>query len=174
MIQVVADATLLRYLIEIQAIDVLPGLFGRIITPPAVIQDLQHINTPVPVRTWIASPPPWVVVQAPSSAADPGLSRLGAGEREAILLAHEHQPALLVTDDRRARRVAETRGLRVVGTVWVLERAAERGLVDLPPMLTRLLTTNIRLHLDVIQNALARDAARKRAAQEESTDPQGM
>ena len=58
MIQVVADATLLRYIIEIQAIDVLPGLFGRIIAPPAVIQDLQHINTLVPVRTWIASPPP--------------------------------------------------------------------------------------------------------------------
>jgi hypothetical protein len=37
MIQVVADATLLRYLIEIQVIDVLPGLFGRVITPPAII-----------------------------------------------------------------------------------------------------------------------------------------
>jgi predicted nucleic acid-binding protein len=173
MIQVIADATLLHYLIEIQAIDVLPGLFGRIIIPPAVIQDLQHTNTPVLVRTWIASLPPLVVVQAPSSAADPAVSRLGAGEREAILLAHEHQPALLVTDDRRARRVAEARGLRVVGTVWVLERAAEHGLVDLSATLTRLLTTNIRLHPDVIQNALARDAARKGAEQEESTDPQG-
>jgi predicted nucleic acid-binding protein len=137
MIQVVADATLLRYLIEIQAIDVLPGLFGRIITPL------------------------WVVVQAPSSAPDPALSHLGAGEREAILLAYEHPPALLVTDDCRAWRIAEAHGLRVVGTVWVLERAAERGLVDLPPTLTLLLTTNIRLHPDVIQNALARDAARK-------------
>src|SRR2546428_5810829 len=110
MTRVVADATLLRYLIEIQEIDVLPGLLGRIIAPPAVIQDLQHINTPVPVRTWIASPPPWVVVQAPSSAADPALSRLGVGEREAILLAHEHPPALLVTDDRRARRVERHAG----------------------------------------------------------------
>jgi predicted nucleic acid-binding protein len=153
---------------------VLPGFFGRIITPPAVIRDLQHTNTPVPVRSWIASRPPWVVVQAPSSAADPTLSRLGAGEREAILLAHERQPALLITDDRRARRVAEARGLRMVGTVWVLERAAERGLVDLPPMLARLSTTNIRLHPDVIQSALVRDAARKEAAQEESIDPQGM
>jgi hypothetical protein len=43
----------------------------------------------------------------------------------------------------------------------------------LPPTLTRLLTTNIRLHPDVIRNALARDAARKEAAQEGSTDPQG-
>jgi len=62
----------------------------------------------------------------------------------------------------------------MVGTVWVLERAAERGLVDLPPTLARLSTTNIRLHPDVIQNALVRDAARKEAAQEESIDPQGM
>jgi predicted nucleic acid-binding protein len=173
MIQVIADATLLRYLIEIEVVEILPGLFGQIIAPPAVIHDLQHTNTPAPVRTWIASLPPWVVVQAPPSAVDPALSRVGAGEREAILLAHERQPALLVTDDRRARRVAEARGLRVVGTVWVLERAAERGFVNLPPTLTRLLTTNIRLHPDVIQNALARDAARKEAAQEESADPQG-
>ena len=174
MIQVVADSTLLPYLIEIEAMDVLPVLFGQIIAPPAVIHDLQHINTPVSVRTWIASPPLWLVMQAPRSAADPDLSRVGAGEREAILLAHEHRSALLVTDDRRARRIAEARGLRVVGTVWVLERAAERGLVDLPSTLTRLLTTNIRLHPDVIQNALARDAARKEAAQEESPEPQEM
>ena len=174
MIQIVADSTLLRYLIEIEAMDVLPVLFGQIIAPPAVIHDLQHINPPVSVRTWIASPPPWLVMQAPRSAADPDLSRVGAGEREAILLAHEHRSALLVTDDRRARRIAEARGLRVVGTVWVLERAAERGLVDLPSTLTRLLTTNIRLHPDVIQNALARDAARKEASQEGSPEPQGM
>jgi predicted nucleic acid-binding protein len=174
MIQVIADATLLRYLIEIEVVDILPVLFGQIMAPPAVIHDLQHPNTPVPIRIWIASLPPWVVMQAPRSAVDPALSRIGAGEREAILLAHEHQPALLVTDDRRARRVAEARGLRVVGTVWVLERAAERGLIDLPPTLTRLLTTNIRLHPAVIQNVLARDAARKAAAQEESADPQGM
>jgi predicted nucleic acid-binding protein len=173
MIQVIADSTLLRYLVEIEVMDVLPMLFGQIMAPPAVIHDLQHINTPVSVRTWIASRPPWLVIQAPRSTTDPALSRVGAGEREAILLTHERQPALLVTDDRRARRIAEARGLRVAGTVWVLERAAERGLVDLPPTLTRLLTTNIRLHPDVIRNALARDAARKEAAQEGSTDPQG-
>jgi predicted nucleic acid-binding protein len=173
MIQVIADATLLRYLIAIEVVDVLPVLFGQIMAPPAVIHDLQHINTPAPVRTWIASLPPWVVVQAPHSAVDPDLSRVGAGEREAILLAHEPQPALLVTDDRRARRVAEACGLRVVGTIWVLERATERGLVDLPPTLTRLLTTNIRLHPNVIQTVLARDAARKASAQEEFAAPQG-
>ena len=54
----------------------------------------------------------------------------------------------------------------------MLERAAERGLVDLPSTLTQLLRTNIRLHPDVIQNALARDAVRKAAAQQKPMDPQ--
>jgi predicted nucleic acid-binding protein len=81
------------------------------------------------------------------------------GEHEAILLVHEHQSAVLVTDDRGARRTARRGGLRVVGTVWVLERAAEQGLVDFPAVLTRLLTTNIRLHPAIIQAARDRNAA---------------
>lgn len=172
MTQVVADTTLLRYLIEIDAVDVLPVLFGQVMTAPAVVQDLQHANTPDPVRAWIASPPSWLVIQAPNSPYDPALRRLGTGEHEAILLVHEHQPALLVTDDRRARRTAQARGLHVVGTIWVLERAAEQELIDLPPVLARLLTTNIRIHPDVIQEALARDAAHKARAQEHRTEPQ--
>jgi predicted nucleic acid-binding protein len=172
MTQVVADTTLLRYLIEIDAVDVLPVLFGQVMTAPAVIQDLRHTNTPTPVRAWIASPPPWLVMQAPRSPYDLALHRLGAGEHEAILLVHEHQPAFLVTDDRRARRTAQARGLQVVGTIWVLERAAERELIDLPPVLARSRTTNIRLHSDVIQEALARDAARKAGAQESPSESQ--
>ena len=50
MTQVIADTTLLRYLIEIEAVDVLSVLFGQVITPPAVIHDLQHANTPDAVR----------------------------------------------------------------------------------------------------------------------------
>jgi hypothetical protein len=42
--------------------------------------------------------------------------------------------------------------------------------VDLPSTLTRLVRTNIRLHPDVIQHALARDAVRKAAAPQEPTD----
>jgi predicted nucleic acid-binding protein len=172
MTQVIADMTLLRYLIEIEVVEVLPILFGQVITPPAVIHDLQHANTPDAVRAWIASPPSWLVIQAPRASYDPTLRRLGLGEHEAILLVHEHHPAVLVTDDRSARRTAQARGLQVVGTVWVLERAAERGLVDLPAVLTRLLTTNIRLHPAILQEAHDRDAARKAAAQDHPPNSQ--
>jgi hypothetical protein len=49
-----------------------------------------------------------------------------------------------------------------MGTVGVLEQAAARGLVDLPEVLTRLLTTNFRILRTIINDALTRDAERKR------------
>jgi predicted nucleic acid-binding protein len=49
-----------------------------------------------------------------------------------------------------------------MGTVGILEQAASRGLVDLPEVLTRLLTTNFRILHTIINDALTRDAERKR------------
>ena len=58
------------------------------------------------------------------------------------------------------------------GTVGVLTRAAEKGLVDLSEMFTRLLTTNFRIDERILQDALARDATRKAAAQVQPPDTQ--
>jgi predicted nucleic acid-binding protein len=52
--------------------------------------------------------------------------------------------------------------MAVIGTLGVLERAAERGLLDLPPALARLQATNFFVDDALIQEALARDATRKR------------
>jgi len=54
---VVADTTPLHYLILIQHDDLLPRLFGRVLIPPAVLAELQHPETPDPVRQWFAQPP---------------------------------------------------------------------------------------------------------------------
>jgi predicted nucleic acid-binding protein len=43
---VVSDTTPFRYLIEIEAVDVLSMLFGQVIIPQAVALELQHQNTP--------------------------------------------------------------------------------------------------------------------------------
>ena len=51
-----------------------------------------------------------------------------------------------------------------MGTVGVLEQAAAQGLVDLPDVLARLLTTNFRILRVIIDDAIARDAERKRQA----------
>src|SRR5207249_782668 len=124
---VVSDSSPLHYLILIGHDSLLPALFGQILIPPAVLAELAHPRAPAAVRAWIASSPPWLVSQRPSSA-DPGIG-LGAGEREAIALAVETTANFLLADDRAARAVAKARGLTTVGTLGVLEMAAHRGLV---------------------------------------------
>jgi predicted nucleic acid-binding protein len=75
-------------------------------------------------------------------APDAALAHLDPGEQEAILLAEELRADLLLMDDQEGRQEAERRALRVTGTLGVLERAAERGLLDLPAVLARLQATN--------------------------------
>ena len=60
------------------------------------------------------------------------LDYLGAGEREAIMLAEELGADWLIIDDRHGRQEAARQHLPVIGTLRVLDEAAERGLINLP------------------------------------------
>jgi predicted nucleic acid-binding protein len=159
---VVSDNSPVRYLRVLDCAHVLPVLFGRIFIPHAVFVELQHPHTPVAVRTWLADPPAWLAVHPIAGRPDVALSTLESGEQEAIVLTQELQADILLVDDGKARDLAIQRGLRVMGTVGILEQAASRGLVDLPEVLTRLLTTNFRILHTIINDALTRDAERKR------------
>jgi predicted nucleic acid-binding protein len=65
-------------------------------------------------------------------------------------------------DDPEGREEATRRALRTTGTLGVLEQAAIEGLLDLPSVLTQLLTTtSFRARAELIQDLLARDVARK-------------
>ena len=173
---VLADTSVLNYLILLDQLALLPTLYGRVIVPTVVLTvELPHPDAPAPVRAWMAQltvDPPWLERRTPTRQPEADLLLLEAGERDTILLAQELQAALVLMDDRDGRAAAERRGLTVYGTVGVLVRAAERGLVDLQAMLTRLLTTNFRIEARIIQEALARDAARKAAAQGHPPAPQ--
>jgi predicted nucleic acid-binding protein len=77
------------------------------------------------------------------------------------------QADLLLIDEDSGRREALRRALTVTGTLGVLERAAVRGLIDLPSALARLQTTTFWVKHALIQDLLARDTARKRQRQGE-------
>jgi predicted nucleic acid-binding protein len=142
---VVADTTPINYLILIEEIDILAKLYGRVVIPRVVREELQRPRTPVKVREWTERPPAWLDVRTCSSVSDPALTRLDAGERAAITLAEELVAEQLIVDDPFARRIAESRGLSVIGTVGVLQEAAELGLLDLRIAIKRLQQTTAKI-----------------------------
>jgi predicted nucleic acid-binding protein len=160
---VVADTSPINYLILVHQDELLSLFYARVVIPTAAHGELQRSRTPAVVRAWVAHPPPWFEVQQPQQHLEAvRFPKLGAGEREAIALAQELQASLLLIDDPEGREEATRRALRTTGTLGVLEQAAISGLLDLPSVLTQLLTTTtFRAHADLIQDLLARDAARK-------------
>jgi uncharacterized protein len=71
---------------------------------------------------------------------------LAQGEREAILLAEEAGAPLLV-DERKARDAAVQRGIEVIGSLWVLKEAKQRGMIlAVRPIIEELLAIGYWLH----------------------------
>src|SRR6266446_5544137 len=159
---VIADATPLRYLILLEAIDTLPTLYERVLIPQIVANELQRPRTPLPVRQWMAAAPAWLDIRVPHLTPERSLFRLGAGERDAIVLAQELRADLLLMDDWDGREAAEQRAFTVLGTLGVLDAAAARSLLSLPDALTRFQATNFRMTPDMVHILLERDTARKR------------
>lgn len=151
---VVADTGPLHYLVLIDAIELLPQLFECVLIPEIVAAELSRPSTPAAVRAWLATTPVWLERRS-VAVAGTFPPRLGAGERAAITLAQTANAALLLIDDRAGIIEARTRGLQATGTLGVLERAAELGLIDLAAALTRLKATNFRYHPALLDKLLA-------------------
>jgi predicted nucleic acid-binding protein len=150
---VVADTTPLRYLVAIDREHLLPALYGRVLIPPAVAEELNHESTPKVVRDWLASRPSWLEIRRPVHSLAPEVD-LDRGEREAIALAEEVSADLLLVDDWDARQEAERRHLRAVGTLRVLADGAGRGLTNLQEDFERLRRTNFRVNPELLESLL--------------------
>lgn len=154
---VIADTGPINYLLLIGHIDVLPALFEKVILPSVVQAELTARRAPSAVRDWIAEPPPWIEMREASIDlfnSDPLLKGIHAGERAAITLAATLQANLLLMDDRKGVRAARRKGLRVTGTLGILELAARGGLVDFAQAVDLLQQTNFRSPEDLLATLL--------------------
>ncbi len=142
---VIADTTPLNYLVLIGEIELLPALYESVLIPLEVHRELQKPKTPPMVCAWASSLPAWCEVRTATASPDAALSELDAGERDAILLALETGVDTLLMDESEGRREAMRRHLHVTGTIAILEKAAQRGLIDFRDALQRLEQTSFRL-----------------------------
>jgi predicted nucleic acid-binding protein len=158
---IVADSSPLVVLVSIGHVDVLPALFPGILIPPQVEAELASAKRPELVRAFIAEPPPWIRIQHPSSL--DRIEGLHAGETAAISLARDVGADLVIIDERLGRKMANERGLQVVGTIGVLEVAADRGLIDLGDAFRKVKGTDFWVSPAFLDERLASFLARKQA-----------
>jgi predicted nucleic acid-binding protein len=126
---VIANTSPLLYLHQVGCLDILPQLYITVLVPPAVQEELEvgrkrGIEVPdISSLAWIHIRP---VASAPLVSA---VVDLGRGEAEVIGLGLETPQSLLILDDHLARRIADLHKLRYTGTLGVLVKAKQAGLL---------------------------------------------
>ncbi|HYW20925.1 MAG TPA: DUF3368 domain-containing protein [Nodularia sp. (in: cyanobacteria)] len=128
---VVSDTTPLSELSKIGQLDLLYAVFGRVIIPQEVYQELTTGNHPAVSAVKAAK---WIEVY---SVSDSLLIKqleletdLDLGECAAIILAEELNADQLLIDEKSGRKVAIARGLPIIGLVGTIILAKDKGLID--------------------------------------------
>jgi uncharacterized protein len=136
---VVSDTSPIRALAHLALLDVLRQLFGEVIVPPAVVEELERPRsqaTPV-----ILSHLGFISCRTPGNLARVAdfMQTLDPGESEALALAEELQADLILMDERLARRRAAALGLPTLGALGVLLRAKQERIIPaIAPLIDRL------------------------------------
>ncbi|MEW6743475.1 MAG: DUF3368 domain-containing protein [Planctomycetota bacterium] len=131
----VVNSTCVMALERIGRLDILATSYTEVLAPPAVQDEVGGTIE-------------GVIIRAPS---DPGVvlaleTQLGRGEASAIALAMEIPGAVLLLDEKKARRVAQQLGLRITGTLGLILCAKRRGFLPaVRPILDELERVGFRM-----------------------------
>lgn len=155
MTDVICDTSPIQYLHQIHQLHILPALAGKIIVPPAVVNEIS-VGRLASVDLPDLSQLDWVFVRSPAGqSALPLISDLGAGESEALMLALELPGSTVILDDMLARRVAESLDIHLTGTLGLLLDAKQAGLISqVRPLLEQLQALRFRLSPTTYQAVL--------------------
>lgn len=144
---VISDTSSLIVLTKIGQLDLLHKLYSQIITSPEIVFEFGN-----PLPDWIQ------VIKVKNLDLQKSLElQLDLGEASAIALAHEIPDSTLILDDLKGRKVAKLLKLKFTGTLGILAKAKNEGLIpSLKPVIDKLLETNFRISELLIEELLKR------------------
>ena len=130
---IILDSDFLSAFLKIEQMPLIRSLYQveTVSIPPAVYREIALTDL-LPRLTAFS----WIKIAAPSAsqlatfATDASFRRLGTGEQEAIALAIELRPAVLLGNDNQARRFATKLGVDVVNIPAFLLACKQVGLLD--------------------------------------------
>ncbi len=154
---VVSNTTPLIGLASIHRLDLLRQLFGEIYIPQAVYDEVvikghkeDNAKRQVSMAMWIkrANVQDRLAVQVL-------LDEMDLGEAEAVVLAREISAEWVLMDEKKGRRKLSQMGMNKIGTLGILLKAKQVGLVTaLRPEIDRLRQQGFSISQDVIDAVL--------------------
>jgi len=148
---VIVNSTPIIALLDIGHIDILKALYDEVVIPEAVRNEVTVKNE------HILDSIAWIKVKAIKNIAakDAFISSLHDGEVEVMILAKELSSDLIIIDDSLARRHAKHQGLTITGTVGVILRAKNSGIIDsVKPLLDGLVNSDFYISESVVNDVL--------------------
>lgn len=128
---VISDTSPISGLFLIGQLELLPQLFGTVIIPQTVAEELGqlslfgHDTNNLLSRDWLS------ILQVSNFAKLETLRhQLDPGEAEAIALAQELNADFLLIDEVKGRQIAVTEGLHIIGVLGILLQAKQVGLIQ--------------------------------------------
>lgn len=128
--KVIVNSTPLIALSKVDRLELLRDMYGEISIPEAVFGEVTVKNDVVRKKVENSG---WIHVETIQNESDKRMykAKLHDGEVEVMILARESGDAhLVVIDDEQARKTADYLGLHLTGTLGVLIKAKQKGLLD--------------------------------------------
>lgn len=164
---VVADAGPIIHLSLVRLLGLLPALYRQVLVPDLVYKEVV-VDGDVLAGSAELREARWIEVISH----DPGAplfqllrAQLDPGEAAAISLAVTRKPAMVLSDDRPARLMAEQLGLTVRGTLGILVEAKRRGeIAEVAPIVAALRNQGVWLSNGLVLRILEEVGERDQAS----------
>lgn len=101
--------------------------------------------------------PGWIIIQSVSDRKYQEFLeiQIDKGEASAIALAKDYPEVLLLLDDLKARKLAAQLNMKYTGTLGIINRAKQLGLIErVKPLIDEILNTDFRISEKIIKEFL--------------------
>lgn len=142
---IIADTSCFIILNKIRNLDILKQLYGTVTITQEVYQEYN------------ADLPDWVEILSVTDTHRQQILEIQVdkGEASAIALALEMADSVIILDDNKARKIAESLGLNVTGTIGIIIKAKLSGIIpSVKPFLEKIKKTDFRMSAELENQAL--------------------
>jgi predicted nucleic acid-binding protein len=142
---IISDTSCLIVLSKINELEILKKLYSEVIVTEEVVNEFV-----IPL-------PDWFLIKSPKDKTKQQILeiQIDKGEASSIALALEYKECTLILDDSKARKVAETLGLKITGTIGILIKAKQQKFFPLlKPILDKIKNSGFHLSKNLETSAL--------------------